>query len=221
MKAFSYLRVSGLAQLQGDGIERQRQAVVKYSTERQMDVVREFRDEGISGAAEAMDRPALTDMLISLDGQADVKLVLVERSDRVARDLLVGELILSKFRELGVLVIEVEGGTELTVMDGEPTKVLIRQILGAIAQFEKATIVRKLNAARARMRARGERAEGPKPFGERDGEQPVVERIRELHGRNMTIAEISDHLNADFTPTRKKDCRWHPTMVGRILRRSA
>ena len=42
-----------------------------------------------------------------------------------------------------------------------PTAVLVRQVLGAIAQFEKASLVAKLKAARDRKRAR-------------DGHMPMV-----------------------------------------------
>ena len=57
----------------------------------------------------------------------------MERSDRVARDLLVGEVILDQFRDLGVTVIEAASGNELTAVDADSTKILIRQILGAVS----------------------------------------------------------------------------------------
>jgi DNA invertase Pin-like site-specific DNA recombinase len=47
----------------------------------------------------------------------------------------VGELILNQFRDLGVKVIAADSGTELTAGDDDPTRTLIRQVLGAVAQF--------------------------------------------------------------------------------------
>ncbi len=44
-----------------------------------------------------------------------------------------------------------------------PTAVLVRQILGAVSQFEKAQLVRKLRVARDRKRADTGRCEGRKP----------------------------------------------------------
>jgi DNA invertase Pin-like site-specific DNA recombinase len=85
----------------------------------------------------------------------------------LAHDLIVGELILNQFRELGVRVIAADGGTELTVGDDDPTRTLIRQVLGAVAQFEKAVIVSKLKAARVRQRRATGRCEGRKPYGTR------------------------------------------------------
>lgn len=218
MEAFSYLRVSGLCQVQGDGLERQRESVAKYASAFGYTVKMEFRDEGVSGTRETFDRPALTDLFAAVRSNG-VRVVLVERSDRVARDLMVGELILEEFRKLEVRVIEAEGGQELTVNDGEPTKVLIRQVLGAMAQFDKAITVQKLKAARLRKRARGERCEGGKPFGEMEGEKAVLEQIRGFRESGMTIVQIVMNLNAGGVKARKEGGRWHPTSVGRLLRR--
>jgi DNA invertase Pin-like site-specific DNA recombinase len=43
-----------------------------------------------------------------------VRTVLVERADRLARDLVEGELILRELRQAGVRVIEAEAGTDRT-----------------------------------------------------------------------------------------------------------
>jgi len=51
---------------------------------------------------------------------------IVERADRLARDLIVGELILNQLRELGVKVIAADSGTELAAGDDDPTRTLIR-----------------------------------------------------------------------------------------------
>lgn len=53
----------------------------------------------------------------------------------------------------------------MTCGDDDPTRTLIRQVLGAIAQFEKSVIVLKLRAARERVRKSKGRCEGRKPFG--------------------------------------------------------
>jgi hypothetical protein len=49
-----------------------------------------------------------------------------------------------------------------------------RQVLGTVAQFEKAVIVSKLKAARVRKRRATGRCEGRKPYGTRPGEADVV-----------------------------------------------
>src|SRR5215831_2477548 len=49
VKAFSYLRVSGKGQVQGDGLPRQRAAIRVYAKTAGYTIVREFADEGVSG----------------------------------------------------------------------------------------------------------------------------------------------------------------------------
>jgi DNA invertase Pin-like site-specific DNA recombinase len=51
-------------------------------------------------------------------------------------------------------------------VEDTPTAVLVRQVLGAIAQFEKASLVAKLKAARDRKRAAAGKCEGRKSWAE-------------------------------------------------------
>jgi DNA invertase Pin-like site-specific DNA recombinase len=152
-----------------------------------------------------------------------VRVVLVERADRLARDLIVGELILNQFRELGVKVIAADSGTELTAGDDDPTRVLIRQVLGAVAQFEKAVIVSKLKAARGRKRRAMGRCEERKPYGARPGEAAVVILIHKLrrkprNGERLSFAAAAGRLNAQGHPTRTGK-PWAPETVRQIVMR--
>lgn len=147
--------------------------IERYARAAGFELVGEFRDEGLSGTRDLDDREGLSDPLARIRSNG-VRVVLVERADRLARDLIVGELILNQLRELGVKVIAADSGTELTAGDDDPTRTLIRQVLGALAQFEKAVIVSKLKAARVRQRRATGRREGRKPYGTRPGEAEVV-----------------------------------------------
>ena len=75
--------------------------------------------------------------------------------------------------------MEVENGTHLTEGDeSNATANLIRQVLGAVAEFEKTALVGKLRAARARERRETGRCEGPRPS--------TVCRDRMTCSRNVT-----------------------------------
>ena len=205
-KAVTYLRVSGKGQIDGDGFPRQRETVARYAKAAGFELVGEYRDEGVSGTKDLDDREGLSDCLARIRSNG-VRVVLVERADRLARDLIVGELILNQFRDLGVKVIAADAGTELTAGDDDPTRTLIRQVLGAVAQFEKAVIVSKLKAARVRKRRDTGRCEGRKPFGTRPGEAEVVALIQKLRrkprgGERLSFAAIAARLNADGVTTR-------------------
>src|SRR5450759_1925822 len=179
-KALSYLRVSGKGQIDGDGLPRQRAAIARYAKVNGVEVVDEFTDAGVSGTKELEHRDGLSDLMASIRSNG-TRLVLVERADRLARDLMVSEVLLGEFRKLGVQVIAADSGTDLTVGDDDPTRVLIRQVLGAVAQFEKAALVAKLRAARIRRRRTAGRCEGPKPYGTKPDEAEVLATIRKLH----------------------------------------
>jgi DNA invertase Pin-like site-specific DNA recombinase len=70
-------------------------------------------DEGVSGTKDLDHRDGLSDLLARVRGNG-VRLVLVERADRLARDLMVGEVLLAEFRKLGVAVVAADSGTDLT-----------------------------------------------------------------------------------------------------------
>jgi DNA invertase Pin-like site-specific DNA recombinase len=79
-------------------------------------------------------------------------------------------------RKLGVAPIPATAADFFT--ENTPTAVLVRQVLGAIAQFEKATTVAKLKAARDRKIAAGEKCGGRKSYAEARPE--MVELARQL-----------------------------------------
>jgi len=222
-KAVSYLRVSGKGQVEGHGFDRQADTVKRYAKANGIALVGEYRDEGVSGTKDLDARPGLAALLDRLESNG-VRIVLVERADRLARDLVVGELILQQLRELGVTVIEAEGGNDLTAGDQDnPTAVLIRQVLGAISEFDKSVIVLKLRAARERVRRDRGRCEGRKPFGDRPGESQTVERILQLRrkprgGTRLSYAKIAGQLNTENRPTRTGK-PWTPGSVFAIVKR--
>jgi DNA invertase Pin-like site-specific DNA recombinase len=116
-------------------------------------------------------------------------------------------VIPGQFRDLGVRVVAADGGTDLTAADEDPTRVLIRQVLGAASQFEKSVIVAKLRAARLRQRRQIGRCEGREPFGEHPGEEAVLHRIQQLHRKprgpeRLSYGAIAAALNAERLPTR-------------------
>jgi DNA invertase Pin-like site-specific DNA recombinase len=228
-KAVSYLRVSSLGQCDGDGFMRQAVAIQSYAIANQIEIVEEFRDEGISGKTELEGRAGLAACLARVENNG-VKLVLVESADRLARDAMIAEIIIRQFQKAGVKVISASGGVDLTAGDDtNPTAKLIRQILAAVAEFDRCVIVLKLRAARDRKRAKGQRVEGQPPYGYRnedcDGvttlvpvpeEQVIVKLITDLN--NWPAGDVADYLNGSLLKTRCGG-KWHATQVRRIMER--
>ena len=85
--------------------------------------------------------------------------VIVENASRFARDLIVQETGYQALKAKGIELIAADSPDSF--VSDTPTAVLIRQILGAVAQFDKATLVHKLRGARDRKSAQlGRRIEG-------------------------------------------------------------
>ena len=49
VKAFAYLRVSGKAQVEGDGFTRQLETIKRYAAEHGIKIAHVYREEGVSG----------------------------------------------------------------------------------------------------------------------------------------------------------------------------
>lgn len=215
IQAVSYLRVSSVGQVQGDGLPRQREAIENYAERNGIQIVGEFRDEGVSGATEHADREGFTALLERIAGNC-VRLVLVERSDRLARDLLVQETLLNSLMKLGVKVIDASTGLDLTD-ESDPSRRLIRQVLGAVAEHDKACLVAKLRKARERKRITAGRCEGRKPYGMKVGEDRGLQRIKALRGEGLSLRAIAARLNAERIPTRGGKA-WSFGTVARLVR---
>ncbi len=217
-KAFAYLRVSGKGQVEGDGFTRQLEAIRKYAKEQGIRIVRVFREEGVSGTKDLGDRPAFVEMMTALHADG-VDLVLIEKLDRLARDQVVQELILRDLRKHGFDLIPVMEPDLVQDDPSNPTRTLIRQIMGAVAQYEKSLIVLKLRGARQRKRAKTGRCEGAKPYGSLPGETAVIERMKQLRASGLGFDRIATKLNAEaIRPRRGK--QWWGLAVNKILSRS-
>lgn len=217
-QAVSYVRVSGKGQADGDGPERQRQAIDRYAQSSRLAIVEEYSDLGVSGTRELADRPGLARLIDRLESNG-VRTVIVERADRLARDLMVQEVIVGQFAKIGARIVTADG-VDLTSSD-DPTRRLIRQVLGAVAEFEKNVLVLKLRAARERKRAKGDRVEGAKPYGHLPAEKAVISRMRQLrrkpsNGRRLSVAKIAVRLNSEGHRNRAGR-EWSAQLVHHVL----
>jgi DNA invertase Pin-like site-specific DNA recombinase len=159
-------------------------------------IVDEFYDPGVSGADVVTERPGFAAMLDRIAGNG-VRVILVESPDRFARDLAVQLAGHDYLKALGITLIPASAPDFF--LEDTPTAVLVRQVLGAIAQFEKASLVAKLKAARERKRKATGRCEGNKPLSETRPE--VVALVRELSA-SKSYRAISAELAARGLVTR-------------------
>ncbi len=202
-KAFAYLRVSDPSQINKDGFTRQEKAIGEYAQGHDLQVVDLFKEEGVSGTK--YERPALARLLVSLEQNSHgIGTVIIERLDRLARDLMVQEAIIKDFQLKGFSLISAMEGPDLCKDD--PTRKLIRQVMGAVAEYDKRMLVAKLTAARERKKLLTGKCAGRKGYYESEEGRAVVRRIHSLrrtpkYGKRRTLREVADLLNEEGSLT--------------------
>ncbi len=194
--AVAYLRTSSAANVGADkdSDKRQRAAIDAFAKQARFTIVDEYYDAAVSGADPVDQRPGFAEMLRRLAANG-AKTIIVESPDRFARDLAVQLAGHDMLKGLGIAIIPASAPDFFT--EDTPTAVLVRQVLGAIAQFEKASSVAKLAAARKRKREREGRCEGRKPLSETRPE--VVALARKLRrrrpkGGRLSLREVAKAL---------------------------
>ncbi len=105
---------------------------------------------------------------------------------------------------------------------------LMRRLVDAFSEYERAVIRARTRAAMQHKRANGQRV-GTVPYGydlDDDGrtlvanetEQAVLSGIREKRSRGWTLQRIADDLSDRGIPTKKGRPRWSHQAVGYMLK---
>lgn len=226
MKLIGYLRVSTDEQAErGYGLDVQEQQVRSWCRRNGHRLVRIERDEGTTGAI--AERDGLDDALAALTSGEAVGIVF-PRLDRLSRDMLVQEQILNKVWASGRDAFStLPGEADLRDDPEDPTRKLIRRVLGAIAEYDREWIVLRMRRGRRRKAERGGFAYGSPPYGYRAvnrrlvpdrREQAALRRMRDLAATGASTREIAAALRAEGHPT-KRGGSWSPPVVARILAR--
>jgi DNA invertase Pin-like site-specific DNA recombinase len=202
--AVAYMRTSSAAGV-GDGKDsepRQRAAITEFAALAgyTIDDADWYYDPKVKGKDSINNRPGFAAMLERIASNG-VRVIIVETANRFARDLIVQETGWRYLKDRGITLIAADSPDAF--VDDTPTATMIRQILGAVAEFEKASLVAKLQGARLRKRlATGKKVGGRKSYAETNPQ--LVMRANALKiGRSLR--EIATELAAEgfYTPTGK------------------
>jgi DNA invertase Pin-like site-specific DNA recombinase len=223
MRVILYTRVSTDKQAEhGLGLAVQDKALRAWAKAGGHKVVAMRSDAGISGSNGLDTRPGLALAFRELeDGKADA--LAVYRLDRLARKLASQETWIERLERAGRQVISV---TEPDYGEDE-MRVFVRQVLGAVAEYERAVIRKRLRNGRAEKAAQGGYAYGGPPYGWRaegkalvpdPDEQRVLARMRELRAEGLSYGAVAAALAAEGIRARRGG--WHAQTVSRALARS-
>lgn len=218
-----YIRVSTVEQVKGFGLDVQEQAIRDYCKANDRRLVAVFRDEGQSGSNGLETRVGLAEALAALKAGDGAELV-VYRVDRLARDLILQETLVERLRDQGTPVRSASE-PDLDLDTTDPTKVMIRQIIGAVSQYERAVIRGRMMAGKAAKREAGGYLGGTVPYGFRleDGkvepdpeEQSAIAVVTRFHMNGASLRMIGIALDkAGYHPRGGGD--WHPNTIRRII----
>ncbi len=218
-EAIIYLRVS--TEEQGDsgaGLAAQ-EAACRAAAARAGLTVADICTDVISGSATLDSRPGLMAAIEALPAGGAL---LVAKRDRLARgDVLLTAMIERMVERRRGRVVSAAG--EGTDNDG-PAGVLMRRMIDAFAEYERALIRERTRAALRAKRARGERVGGI-PYGHRledghlirdRGEQRTITRACALRGQGCSYGAIAKQLTVEGFPTRTGK-PWHPQQVKNMV----
>lgn len=228
----AYLRVSTDRQAEhGLGLDVQRAAILSWARSHAHRVTVWTADEGVSGSNGLDQRAGLAEALALLRARSVTALV-VYRLDRLARDLVLQEQLLADVWRMGARVCSTSEAED-AYLDPEgaaddPSRALIRQVLGAVSQYERSMIRLRMRSGKMRKQALGGFVGGQVPLGWRvegrelvadDGEQETLARIVQLRSDGLSLRGICAALQADGVPTKKHGSTWHPYAISSILAR--
>ena len=199
-EAAAYMRTSSATNA-GEGKDsetRQRKAIEAYAKRAGAVIVDWFYDAAVSGADPIEARPGFAALLARIAGNG-VRTIIVETANRFARDLMVQEVGFAMLRDLGITLIAADSPTAF--LDDGPTSKMVRQILGAVSEFDKAMVVAKLKGARDRVRRKRGKCEGRKSYAERAGGDELVAAAWRLRtspdgSRPRSLRKVAEALAA-------------------------
>lgn len=201
-KVVAYVRVSTEAQCKDDkfGIEAQREMIIEYCKEKEMEVVEWFIERGVSGAKD--DKPEFSKILNGVVANPPIEAVVVAKNDRIAREI---ELFFAYRYQLRKQNIELISVTEDFGQFGMFQSVL-EAFITSMAQVERELINTRTSGGRAIKASKGGYSGGRPPYGYRAQNKRLIvdteeaEVVRYVIGAKedgATFQSICDTLNKE------------------------
>lgn len=226
LRAALYARVSTEMQEKEQTIRSQLAVITQYAEERGFYTTPAliYKDDGCSGTD--LERPALDELRDhAREGRFDVVVVLCP--DRLARKYAYQVLLLEELNRAGVEVHFCE-----RPISDSPDDLLLLQIQGAIAEYERGKILERSRRGRLHRARMGELGPGELPYGYRrdakrhggDGRIQVhdeeVAMVRQVFAwydeENASVWGVAGKL--EKSKWRARRGRWSPSTVLRMLR---
>jgi site-specific DNA recombinase len=194
--AVGYCRVSLTKQVEKLSLEAQEFRIQEYCTYRHLNLVKVYKDEGISGGQ--LNRPALTALLQELVPET---YVIVVNLSRLARSLESAMMILKTIREKNCYLVSIEENIDFNSYIGKATY----NILSVLNELQREQIADRVsnnlkmlsqqNLLRSRPPFGYKFVSKDEPFAPNEEQQKVIKIIVALFKRGLNYNQIAQHLN--------------------------
>ncbi len=231
MRAGLYARVSTEGQAERGTIGSQLVLLREHIAAAEDELVGEYVDDGHSGAR--LDRPGL-DALRDAAEAGLIERVWCLSPDRLARAYAYQVLVLDELDRFGVTVAFTDSPG---LSADDPQAILLTQVQGVIAEYEKAKIAERYRRGKLFRARAGEVVTWKAPYGYRriprsaatgqahheiyEPEAAVVRRIFSDRAAGISVREICRRLNADAIPSPTGKSTWGTSTICRLLRNEA
>lgn len=218
-KVVAYCRVSTLEQKKrGYGIDIQIRDVSAFAERNKLSIEAFYKDAGESGVKE--DRKALRALMRACKNNR-IESIILPSLDRLSREVRIAENIFHELKHLGVKVLI----ADMPYYNGERKDILIRQILEAIAEEDRRSIIHRLYKGRQERTRKGLFPGGNLPYGYfrrnkkilvHPQEADIINQIYMLSSQGLSGYAIADNLNRSGH-RRRDNNPWTQRQVCRIL----
>lgn len=215
MKTFAYLRISTDETNQSNSFKTQENLIrEKYP------IIDGVYADACSGSTSFSKRTEWVKLVQQLSSDDTV---VVLRMDRLSRDVLEWLVVEKMLEKMNVSIKFIDG-----VSGSSPMDKMVRTILSAVAEMEKALIGQRIREAKAKLKSENKHLGGSVPFGydkDSDGylipnskEQSVIEVMKDgRNNMNLSYSKLSGYLD-DLGHKTRKGTSFTSMTVSRILK---
>ena len=227
-KAIVYTRFSPQRNAdESDNCALQEHTCREYAEAHGHQVLDVLNDKDVSGKDEYREK-----LWLAIEALPRGGVLIVFKRDRLARNVFLAEQINRAVESRGATIEAVSGD----VAGNGPEQVMIRQVLAAIAEYERKLIALRTSWAMSAHQKSGKLMSRYAPYGysidpvtaaDKDvdtmllpveSEQEAIQLIRVLHEKGMNPHSIMIGLNSKM-PGRARSGKWNQKLVSNIIRR--
>ena len=218
-----YIRVSTTKQAEtGYGEDLQETDCRAMAQIKKWNIVKIYKDSGISGTLDEKDRPALKELLQDArDKKFDM--VIIYAIDRLGRDTLIINDIIRQLSKSGVGIVSTKESLDSSTPQGK----FVINLFAGLAEMDRSNIVERMKKGKEELRKKKGWTGGILPYGYKmvekeitihEKEAHILRFIFEKHELGMRPGEIAKTMNSLNIPSRR-GVNWSRDSVKKIISR--